>query len=86
MSYVIGRDDSIVFGCCEHRHRDRPRQLARILLHHYTVIMVKKMVYLEPEQDAIVKRLARVAKTSETEVIRRAIAAYGDANAAKNRR
>jgi len=48
--------------------------------------MVKKMVYLEPEQDAIVKRLARVAKTSETEVIRRAIAAYGDANAAKNRR
>uniref|UniRef100_E6Q1S6 Ribbon-helix-helix protein CopG domain-containing protein n=1 Tax=mine drainage metagenome TaxID=410659 RepID=E6Q1S6_9ZZZZ len=49
----------------------------------YDVIMVKKMLYLEPEQDEIVKRLAREGKTSETEVIRRAIAAYGDANAAK---
>ncbi len=45
--------------------------------------MVKKMVYLEPEQDRIVKRLARETKTSETEVIRRAIAAYGEADAAK---
>jgi len=45
--------------------------------------MVKKMVYLEPAQDEIVKRLAREGKTSETEVIRRAIAAYGGANAAK---
>jgi len=45
--------------------------------------MVKKMVYLEPGQDEIVKRLAREGNTSETEVIRRAIAAYGDANSAK---
>jgi hypothetical protein len=44
--------------------------------------MVKKMVYLDKEQDDIVKRLAREGKTSETEVIRRAIAAYGDASAA----
>ena len=45
--------------------------------------MVKKMVYLESAQDEIVKRLAREEKTSETEVIRRAIAAYGGASAAK---
>ena len=45
--------------------------------------MVKKMVYLEPEQDRIVKRLAGEAKTSETEVIRRAITAYGNADAAQ---
>jgi len=45
--------------------------------------MVKKMVYLEEEQDRIVKRLAREGKTSETEVIRRAITAYGDSNAAR---
>jgi hypothetical protein len=46
-------------------------------------MVVKKMVYLEPAQDEIVKRLAREGKTSETEVIRRAITAYGEANAAK---
>lgn len=45
--------------------------------------MVRKMVYLEPEQDEIVKRLARKLKTSETDVIRRAITAYGGLNAAK---
>jgi hypothetical protein len=45
--------------------------------------MVKKMVYLEEEQDRIVKRLARENKTSETEVIRRAITAYGDSSAAQ---
>ena len=45
--------------------------------------MVKKMVYLEDEQDQIVKRLARKGKTSETEVIRRAIDAYGRADAAQ---
>jgi hypothetical protein len=45
--------------------------------------MVKKMVYLDAEQDRIVKRLAREGKTSETEVIRRAIAAYGNTNSAK---
>jgi hypothetical protein len=36
------------------------------------------MVYLDLEQNQTVKRLAREAKTSETEVIRRAIMAYGD--------
>lgn len=41
------------------------------------------MVYLAPEHDEIVKRLARERKTSETEVIRRAIAAYGETNTAK---
>jgi hypothetical protein len=45
--------------------------------------MVKKMVYLEEDQDRIVKRLAREGKTSETEVIRRAITAYGDSSAAR---
>ena len=37
---------------------------------------VKKLVYLDVEQDKRVKQLARKAKTSETEVIRRAIDAY----------
>jgi predicted transcriptional regulator len=41
------------------------------------------MVCLEAEQDRVVKRLAREMKTSESEVIRRAITAYGDADAAK---
>ncbi|MGH7736362.1 MAG: CopG family transcriptional regulator [Candidatus Tyrphobacter sp.] len=45
--------------------------------------MIKKMVYLDSDQDRIVKRLARKGKTSETEVIRRAIDAYGRADAAK---
>ena len=45
--------------------------------------MVKKMVYLDEEQDQIVKRLARAGKTSETEVIRRAIEAYGHTDAAQ---
>ena len=43
--------------------------------------MVKKMIYLDEEQDRVVKRLAREAKTSETEVIRRAITAYGKSDA-----
>ena len=41
------------------------------------------MIYLEPAQNEIVKRLAREAKTSETEVIRRAISAYGGAREAQ---
>ena len=41
------------------------------------------MEYLEPEQDEMVKRLAREWKTSEKDVIRRAIMAYGGLNAAK---
>ena len=45
--------------------------------------MVKKMVYLDAAQVEMVKRLARVGKTSETEVIRRAITAYGDDSVAK---
>lgn len=49
----------------------------------HTVVMVKKMVYLAAEQELIIKRLAREAKTSETEVIRRAITAYGQAEAAQ---
>ena len=44
---------------------------------------VKKLVYLDIEQDRRVKELARRAKTSETEVIRRAIDAYGRAESAK---
>jgi predicted transcriptional regulator len=43
--------------------------------------MVKKMIYLDAEQDKKVKQLARKAKTSETDVIRRAIDAYGRAEA-----
>lgn len=45
--------------------------------------MVKKMVYLGVEQERIVKRLARKWIASESEVIRRAIDAYGDAEAAR---
>lgn len=42
-----------------------------------TYVKVKKLIYLDPDQDRRVKQLARQAKTSETEVIRRAIDAYG---------
>lgn len=45
--------------------------------------MVKKMVYLDEDQDRIVKQLARERKTSETEVIRRAIDAYARADVAR---
>ncbi len=44
---------------------------------------VKKLVYLDVQQDKRVKQLARKAKTSETEVIRRAIDAYGRGEAAE---
>jgi predicted transcriptional regulator len=44
---------------------------------------VKKLVYLDDRQDKRVKQLAREAKTSETEVIRRAIDAYGRGEAAE---
>ena len=39
---------------------------------------IKKLIYLEPDQHKRVKELARQAKTSETEVIRRAIDAYAN--------
>ncbi len=38
--------------------------------------LVKKLVYLEPSQELRLKQLARAAKTSETEIIRRAVEAY----------
>jgi hypothetical protein len=41
-------------------------------------VMVKKLVYLEEAQDRRVKQLARAAKTSDTEIIRRAVDAYFD--------
>jgi hypothetical protein len=44
---------------------------------------VKKLVYLDAQQDKRVKQLARKAKTSETEVIRRAIDAYARDEAAE---
>lgn len=44
---------------------------------------VKKLVYLDVQQGKRVKQLARKAKTSETEVIRRAIDAYGRGEAAE---
>ena len=44
---------------------------------------VKKLVYLDAKQDERVKQLARKAKTSETEVIRRAIDAYEQDEAAQ---
>jgi hypothetical protein len=47
----------------------------------HAVAVVKKMIYLDAEQDKRLKQLARKAKTSETEVIRRAIDAYGRAEA-----
>jgi hypothetical protein len=49
----------------------------------HAVSVVRKMVYLEAEQDRVVKLLAREMKTSETEVVRRAITAYRDADAGK---
>lgn len=42
-------------------------------------MMVKKVVYLEEAQDQRVKQLARAAKTSDAEMIRRAVDAYFDA-------
>ena len=36
----------------------------------------KKMVYLGAEQERQIKQLARAARTSDTEIIRRAVAAY----------
>lgn len=44
--------------------------------------MVKKLVYLEAEQDRHVKQLAREAGTSETEIIRRAVEAYWESETA----
>ena len=35
--------------------------------------MVRKQIYIESRQDALLKRLARVRKTSEAELIRQAI-------------
>ena len=46
-------------------------------------IGVKKMIYLDPSQNEIVKRLAREAKSSEAEVIRRAIVSYAGASTAR---
>jgi len=37
---------------------------------------VKKMVYLEPAQETILKRLAAEESASETEIMRRALARY----------
>lgn len=45
--------------------------------------MVKRAVYLDAQRDEIVKRLAREGKTSQMDVIRRAITAYAEANGAK---
>lgn len=44
---------------------------------------VKKLVYMDAQQDNLVKQMARKAKTSETEIIRRAICAYGRGEAAE---
>lgn len=44
---------------------------------------VKKLVYMDEEQGKRVKLLARKAKISETELIRRAIDAYGRDEKAK---
>jgi hypothetical protein len=44
---------------------------------------VKKLVYMDEEQGKRVKMLAREAKISETELIRRAIDAYGSDESAK---
>jgi hypothetical protein len=35
--------------------------------------MIRKQIYIEPKQDAILKRLAVLMKISEAEIIRRAI-------------
>jgi|GEM_PF-4691432 predicted transcriptional regulator len=45
--------------------------------------MVKKLIYLDAQQEKRVKQLARKAKTSDSEVIRRAIDAYGRDEAAE---
>jgi hypothetical protein len=46
-------------------------------------MVVKKLVYLDVQQERRVKQLAREAKTSETEIIRRAIDAYQSAEVAE---
>ncbi|MEO6990777.1 MAG: CopG family transcriptional regulator [Candidatus Baltobacteraceae bacterium] len=44
---------------------------------------MKRLVYLNVEQDKRVRQLARKEKTSVTEVIRRALEAYGRGEAAQ---
>ena len=46
-------------------------------LRYSDAVKVKKLIYLDAGQERKLKQLARKAKTSETEVIRRAIDAYG---------
>lgn len=42
--------------------------------------IVKKMVYLTSDQEQMLKRLAEEEKSSETEIVRRAIEAYSRAH------
>ena len=45
----------------------------------------KKMVYFDAEQERQIKQLARSAQTSETEIVRRAVAAFWESEAARVR-
>jgi hypothetical protein len=38
--------------------------------------MVKKMIYLDPQRHALLKKIAAAEKASETEVVRRALDLY----------
>jgi hypothetical protein len=38
--------------------------------------MVKKMIYLDPDRQRLLKRLAQEQKASETEIVRRALDRY----------
>jgi len=43
----------------------------------------KKMVYFDPEQERQIKQLARAAQTSDTEIVRRAVAMYWKSETAR---
>jgi hypothetical protein len=48
--------------------------------------MIRKQFYIEPRQDKLLKRLARMADTTEADLIRKAIDRYAEETQARQRR
>ena len=46
--------------------------------------MVKKMIYLDPDREALLKKIAAAEKTSETEIVRRALDHYAVARSGED--
>jgi hypothetical protein len=47
-----------------------------IVMYNRTMAMVRKQIYIAPQQDKLLKRLARQTRKSEAEIIRDAIEDY----------